>query len=106
MVSSPANAPKKPESKAIIRSRMSRFSISLRNTLKSERMMALLSGFFGALAGLLTMIGLYGVISYIVVTRKKDRKSTRLNSSHVSISYAVFCLKKKKKKKLNKTIYK
>src|SRR5207249_10080500 len=29
----------------------------------------------------------------------KDRKSTRLNSSHVSISYAVFCLKKKKKNK-------
>src|SRR4051812_49750104 len=27
-----------------------------------------------------------------------DRKSTRLNSSHMSISYAVFCLKKKKKK--------
>src|SRR5207249_11377010 len=27
----------------------------------------------------------------------EDRKSTRLNSSHVSISYAVFCLKKKKK---------
>src|SRR5438067_8121493 len=29
--------------------------------------------------------------------RVADRKSTRLNSSHVSISYAVFCLKKKKK---------
>src|SRR5699024_12721084 len=29
--------------------------------------------------------------------RIQDRKSTRLNSSHVSISYAVFCLKKKKK---------
>src|SRR3989442_10321370 len=29
---------------------------------------------------------------------KGDRKSTRLNSSHVRISYAVFCLKKKKKK--------
>src|SRR5439155_19547157 len=28
----------------------------------------------------------------------RDRKSTRLNSSHVAISYAVFCLKKKKKK--------
>src|SRR5438067_3109630 len=28
--------------------------------------------------------------------RQRDRKSTRLNSSHVSISYAVFCLKKKK----------
>src|SRR5262245_66224283 len=30
---------------------------------------------------------------------KSDRKSTRLNSSHLGISYAVFCLKKKKKKK-------
>src|SRR5438067_3226254 len=30
-----------------------------------------------------------------------DRKSTRLNSSHVSISYAVFCLKKKKKRNTN-----
>src|SRR5207249_11451124 len=30
--------------------------------------------------------------------RVRDRKSTRLNSSHVSISYAVFCLKKKKTK--------
>src|SRR5437870_9903058 len=28
---------------------------------------------------------------------RRDRKSTRLNSSHVAISYAVFCLKKKKK---------
>src|SRR5438067_10621024 len=35
-----------------------------------------------------------------------DRKSTRLNSSHVSISYAVFCLKKKKKNKTNSTIEK
>src|SRR5690349_24006604 len=34
----------------------------------------------------------------------KDRKSTRLNSSHVEISYAVFCLKKKKKKKIYKQI--
>src|SRR5436309_8145698 len=31
----------------------------------------------------------------------EDRKSTRLNSSHVKISYAVFCLKKKKKTKKN-----
>src|SRR3712207_8410026 len=30
--------------------------------------------------------------------RDEDRKSTRLNSSHANISYAVFCLKKKKKK--------
>ena len=34
-----------------------------------------------------------GLIGYI------DRKSTRLNSSHVVISYAVFCLKKKRKNK-------
>src|SRR5437868_11979558 len=31
---------------------------------------------------------------------RRDRKSTRLNSSHVSISYAVFCLKKKKKNRV------
>src|SRR6266513_4230653 len=35
-----------------------------------------------------------------------DRKSTRLNSSHVSISYAVFCLKKKKNKPSQYTIQK
>src|SRR5690554_7485943 len=34
----------------------------------------------------------------------RDRKSTRLNSSHVRISYAVFCLKKKKKHK-QETLY-
>src|SRR5690349_22853512 len=32
--------------------------------------------------------------------RRQDRKSTRLNSSHVEISYAVFCLKKKKQHKI------
>src|SRR5699024_11886748 len=34
-----------------------------------------------------------------------DRKSTRLNSSHVSISYAVFCLKKKKRKTNHAPLY-
>src|SRR5690242_21001592 len=33
----------------------------------------------------------------VVAAAGADRKSTRLNSSHMSISYAVFCLKKKKK---------
>src|SRR4051794_41252831 len=33
---------------------------------------------------------------WATIARGKDRKSTRLNSSHPSISYAVFCLKKKK----------
>src|SRR5437773_8293981 len=41
---------------------------------------------------------------HVVCRRSRDRKSTRLNSSHITISYAVFCLKKKKKKKKN-TIY-
>src|SRR2546430_5014535 len=42
----------------------------------------------------------------IVNTRFVDRKSTRLNSSHSQISYAVFCLKKKKKKKIQVIINK
>src|SRR3712207_7765158 len=36
-------------------------------------------------------------VSRSATTRTRDRKSTRLNSSHANISYAVFCLKKKKK---------
>src|SRR5688572_30929936 len=40
---------------------------------------------------------------YRLTREQPDRKSTRLNSSHSQISYAVFCLKKKKK--INKSIY-
>src|SRR5438309_5840940 len=42
----------------------------------------------------------YGSVTFNQYGRENptDRKSTRLNSSHSSISYAVFCLKKKKKK--------
>src|SRR5437773_8699670 len=46
-----------------------------------------------------------GLISSEWKATEKDRKSTRLNSSHITISYAVFCLKKKKKNKINKNIY-
>src|SRR5690606_41449181 len=42
------------------------------------------------------MLLLWAIFSFFFI--EKDRKSTRLNSSHVKISYAVFCLKKKKKK--------
>src|SRR5690242_21482147 len=49
--------------------------------------------------GLLRDISQTGMFFYCSL---RDRKSTRLNSSHMSISYAVFCLKKKKKKKQNK----
>src|SRR2546422_7924622 len=38
-----------------------------------------------------------------VIDYSRDRKSTRLNSSHGYISYAVFCLKKKKNKRLTKS---
>src|SRR5699024_12703525 len=47
------------------------------------------------------MVATYGMSDRIgTVSFESDRKSTRLNSSHVSISYAVFCLKKKKKTRL------
>jgi ABC-type antimicrobial peptide transport system permease subunit len=48
------------------------FQREIENGLNRERLMALLSGFFGALAALLAMIGLYGVISYIVAMRKNE----------------------------------
>src|SRR5690554_7005079 len=45
----------------------------------------------------LSALGDADVLLYVTdVVEKIDRKSTRLNSSHVRISYAVFCLKKKK----------
>src|SRR5690606_40842743 len=50
-----------------------------------------------------TMVGTAGcelaIVSQSLKANLRDRKSTRLNSSHVKISYAVFCLKKKKKNK-------
>src|SRR5690554_7340214 len=51
--------------------------------------------------GLLRGDGPFVAISYRVELVGEDRKSTRLNSSHVRISYAVFCLKKKKRKPNN-----
>jgi predicted permease len=44
----------------------------VQNGLMRERLMALLSGFFGAVAALLAMVGLYGVISYIVAMRRNE----------------------------------
>jgi predicted permease len=48
------------------------FQTEIQNGLVRERLMALLSGFFGALAALLAMIGLYGVISYIIAMRRNE----------------------------------
>src|SRR3712207_6964375 len=52
-------------------------------------------------AGMLTIAGFAGelyVVGHTDDDGVPDRKSTRLNSSHANISYAVFCLKKKKQK--------
>ncbi|HET9363419.1 MAG TPA: FtsX-like permease family protein [Candidatus Angelobacter sp.] len=48
------------------------FKTQIRDSLQRERLMASLSGFFGFLAGLLATIGLYGVISYMVVRRRNE----------------------------------
>src|SRR2546427_5964458 len=45
----------------------------------------------------------YTEIFMWVERKEQDRKSTRLNSSHSQISYAVFCLKKKKKQKVTQS---
>src|SRR5690242_21163721 len=55
--------------------------------------------FVAAVFGGAVFVMIIGVIVERVIIRsfyERDRKSTRLNSSHMSISYAVFCLKKKK----------
>ncbi len=48
------------------------FQRGIRDSLVQERLMAMLSGFFGVLAALLTMTGVYGVISYLVVKRRNE----------------------------------
>src|SRR5690625_4514142 len=45
-----------------------------------------------------------GQADIVAAAQSLDRKSTRLNSSHVAISYAVFCLKKRKKQEIQKDI--
>src|SRR5438445_5145296 len=45
------------------------------------------------------------VVRALAQVGARDRKSTRLNSSHANISYAVFCLKKKNNKKMKSVIH-
>src|SRR5256885_5252876 len=53
-------------------------------------------GGHGALIGLPDSRDVGAVLKWAAAHNRLDRKSTRLNSSHLVISYAVFCLKKKK----------
>src|SRR3712207_7856904 len=53
---------------------------------------------YGRGAGRSRLDGLHPALHLI---RREDRKSTRLNSSHANISYAVFCLKKKKLERMH-----
>src|SRR5438445_4850141 len=57
------------------------------------------SGYYAHLRDRTVWWVLGGSLPVLVLARvyQRDRKSTRLNSSHANISYAVFCLKKKKK---------
>src|SRR2546422_4349438 len=52
----------------------------------------------------LDQVGFHRLLVRHVLDQHQDRKSTRLNSSHGYISYAVFCLKKKKKKYIESTL--
>src|SRR5258707_10496816 len=71
----------------------------------------LVPGLLAAGIGSLIFVGLdswtgFGTFSLAVPEIPHvDRKSTRLNSSHANISYAVFCLKKKKKMGVDRTIF-
>ncbi|HEX4170392.1 MAG TPA: ABC transporter permease [Bryobacteraceae bacterium] len=55
-----------------IRSNFHVFETEIQDGLVRERLMAILAGFFGALAALLAAVGLYGVISYIVAARRSE----------------------------------
>src|SRR5690349_23404925 len=82
-------------------------------TRRSSDLRGRAGAFHGRLRGIVIGLGAAD-LAFVVVAREErhahreadavahrvvgDRKSTRLNSSHVEISYAVFCLKKKKKK--------
>src|SRR2546430_2877013 len=66
----------------------------------SERGLALTTGAMESARNFVEHLFGPNVNSRLGVTNLTDRKSTRLNSSHSQISYAVFCLKKKKRKRI------
>src|SRR5437588_7487119 len=61
---------------------------------------------FGGNFSLLVLLGEHVTLLELHMRTRQDRKSTRLNSSHTVISYAVFCLKKKKTQHQKRQIHK
>src|SRR5439155_8839181 len=61
-----------------------------------------LGGALGLVASILMGIAVTFLSGPLLDLGPEDRKSTRLNSSHVAISYAVFCLKKKRHRQLSR----
>ncbi|RZU43249.1 ABC transporter permease [Edaphobacter modestus] len=55
-----------------IRTRFFELQVAIRNNLLRERLLAILSGFFGILAAVLVMVGLYGVVAYLVTRRRNE----------------------------------
>src|SRR3712207_8113588 len=85
------------------RSTLFPYTTLFRSPRKAQRPRRALAPQVPVLKGKLDVLGLHLLLSTAVRSRssvdRADRKSTRLNSSHANISYAVFCLKKKKNKK-------
>src|SRR3712207_8703813 len=89
------------------RSTLFPYTTLFRSVIEGE-LRALLGRRYGRLAGLKVVVTAGGTREAIdpvryIGNRSSDRKSTRLNSSHANISYAVFCLKKKKYYTTSKT---
>src|SRR2546429_5183423 len=79
------------------RSTLFPYTTLFRSTLKLyEKTGALMHGHFRLTSGLHSDVYLQSALVLQYPEHEGDRKSTRLNSSHGYISYAVFCLKKKK----------
>src|SRR2546430_5876395 len=75
-------------------------------TLFRSAVVAILFLYLGGPVGLAVCVVVFPrVFQYTRNLFLQDRKSTRLNSSHSQISYAVFCLKKKKKYKTQYTVF-
>src|SRR5437588_6327801 len=73
------------------------YTLSYTTLFRSSGLAVALPGHVGIWLPQLPGFGKIGTVAIASMMTARDRKSTRLNSSHTVISYAVFCLKKKKK---------